>query len=253
MLLGLAVVLGFLFAEVMTASILHGFGAPITISGDIGMRETLALAAIKVGSALGAALLVVFGVASWRRMGIVGDPGSFLAGMRLLAPAGLLVICPTVGAALAGGNPLIDPDLSLELGVAFVALALVVSISEELWFRGLLVDALQSARRPWLTIIGSAVLFAVPHIPGGPAAALNAAAVGLAVGIPFTVVRLQVGSLWPLITWHAIIDTWAFLHTAAVTAEGLPDLLDAAAMLVLPALIALGYAWWFAKAQRDPA
>ena len=171
--------------------------------------------------------------------------------MRALAPVGILVIALPLGAVLASGDRVFDPDLSTALIAALVAAAIMIAISEELWFRGLLVDALESARTPWLTIVASSVLFGLPHLPGGPAAVVNAIAVTLAVGVPFTVVRLRGGSIVPLIAWHAIIDTWAFLHTASVTAQGSPSIGEAVATLVVPSLIAaLGYVWWYRRGMR---
>jgi membrane protease YdiL (CAAX protease family) len=250
LLLGLAVVLGFVFAEVVAGAVLYGLGAPVELAGELDMAEVLVLGAVKLTSALAAAAVVVWGGLTWARIGVPGPPGSMRAGWNALLPVTILVIALPLGAALASGDPLFDPDLEPRLAVALVALAIVVAVSEELWFRGLLVDALQSARMPWVTIIASAVLFGVPHLPGGPAAMLNALAVTLAVGIPYTVVRLRCGSLVPLVVGHALIDAWAFLHTASVTPQGSPDAGDVAATLVLPSLVAIGYLWWFTRTPR---
>jgi membrane protease YdiL (CAAX protease family) len=247
LLLGVATVLAFIFFDLLGAVVLHQFGAPVEITGDLQVGEVLTLCAMKVGSIVAALAFVWSGYTTWRRIGLDAPPGGAGAGLRALAPVGVLVIGLPLGASLASGDPLFDPDLSSGLVVALVLASILIAISEELWFRGVLVDVLESARMPWLTIVAASVMFGLPHLPGGPAAAVNAAAVTLAVGVPFTIVRLRCGSIIPLIIWHTIIDAWAFLHTASVTAQGSPGVGEAVATLVVPALIALGYMWWYQR------
>ncbi len=245
--LGVFVVMSFILVQGVVAALLVATDVDVTVDGEITFTKTLPIAAVQVAGVLAVAALVAFGFSTWRRIAVPGPPGSFAAGWRALLPVGVLVIAPTVGVALAQDVPLIDPHVTPTLAAALIVLALLIAINEELWFRGLLVDALETARRPWLTIIGSAVLFGLPHVGDSTVYALNAVAVTLAVGIPFTVVRLRCGSLGPLIAWHAIVDAWAFLHTASVTPQGSPDVGDVVATLVLPALVAIGYLWWYLR------
>lgn len=153
----------------------------------------------------------------------------------------------SVAAAIAEGDSLVAGSLDPFEVAAFAVFAVFIGINEELWFRGLLVAELGGAARPWLAVLGSGLLFGLPHVAGDAATTLNAIAVALAVGIPFAVVRVRGASLLPLVGWHAIIDAWAFVHTASVVAQGAPSLGEIAAGLVLPALIAAVYLAWLAR------
>ena len=248
--LGVFVVLSFVLVQVLASALLFALDVDLDITGGVSLAEATSIGAIQAAGIVAISVLVAIGHISWQRLAVRGPRGSFAAGWRALLPVGLLVIGPTLALALAGDDPVIAPNVTPTLAIAFVALALLISINEELWFRGLLVDALDSARRPWLTIIGASVLFGLPHVGDTSAHLLNAIAVTLAVGVPFTVVRLRCGSLGPLIVWHALIDTWAFLHTASVTPEGSPDPGEIAASLVLPALVAIGYVVWYRRGVR---
>jgi membrane protease YdiL (CAAX protease family) len=245
-------VLGFLFVQLAALALV----GPIRIEGQIGAPQAWQLALVQsIGIAV-VVLVVALGVTSWRRLGVVGSPaGAFDAGWRLLMPVGLLVIGPTVGYALFSDRDVIHADIDLVRTLAFVVLAGAIALNEELWFRGLVVDQLERAGRPWLVVGAGAVLFGAPHVAASPASWLNAAAVTLAVAVPFTIARLHVRSIWPLVLWHALIDIWAFLHTASVVPQGSPSLVDALATLVLPALIAAGYVVWWRRrgtAQLTP-
>ncbi|MCW2920866.1 MAG: protease self-immunity family protein [Thermoleophilia bacterium] len=250
LLLGVVVVLAFIFFDLLAGVLLQVLGFPVDLSGDIQVGEVLTLCAMKLVSILAAVAFVMSGYSTWQRIGLDAPPPVVHAGLRALAPVGVLVIGLPLGASLASGDALFDSDLTPGLAAAFVAASILIAVSEELWFRGVLVDVLESARMPWLTIAASSVLFGLPHLPGGSAAALNALAVTLAVGVPFTIVRLRCGSIIPLIIWHAVIDAWAFLHTASVTAQGSPGVGEAVATLVVPALVALGYVWWYRRGRR---
>lgn len=222
-------------------------GHRIDVHGQLQVADALRLSAVQAIGALFAVALVLTWVGSWRRVGLRAPAGSAVAGWSALLPVGLLVIAPTIGYVLATGKPLVHPSIDPAEAMAYVLLAVLVSINEELWFRGLVVDVLGGRLRPWLVIAGSALLFGLPHYGGSAASLLNMAGVTLAVGIPFAVVRLRHHSLVPLIAWHAVIDAWAFLHTARVVATGDPSTTEMAVGLVLPAVLGVGYLVWFAK------
>ncbi len=247
--LGVFVVLGFISVQFAAGALLYALDVDLQVSGDVSLAEALAISAIQVIGILAIVALVMAGHATWRGIGIRAPRGAFGAGWRALMPVGLLVIGPSVGVALVSDAGIVADRVTPTLAVAFITLALLIAINEELWFRGLLVDALDTARRPWLTIVASAVLFGLPHAGNTTAHLVNAIAVTLAVGIPFTVVRLRFGGLGSLIAWHALIDTWAFLHTASVTPQGSPDIADVVATLVLPSLVAIGYVWWYRRTR----
>lgn len=207
----------------------------------LGVATALDISVLHVAGIATALALVWGGLSSWRRIGVIAPRGSFARGLRMLAPVGLLVIGPPLVYALVTDARVVDERVGLPLAAALSLLALLIAIDEELWFRGLVVDRLGGATRPLFVVLSSAVLFGLPHYAGSSATLLNAAAVGLAVGIPFAVVRLRAGSIWPLVTWHFLIDAWAFLHTSSIVPEGAPSVGEIVAALVLPTLIALGY------------
>ncbi|MCW2950071.1 MAG: hypothetical protein JWN41_1084, partial [Thermoleophilia bacterium] len=103
------------------------------------------------------------------------------------------------------------------------------------------------------SIMASALLFALPHFSGDRASLANAASVLLAIGIPFACVRLLTHTLVPLIVCHAIVDAWAFLHTATIQPAGAPTNGEIVAGLVGPALIAFGYVLAFMLSVRRRA
>ncbi len=245
--LGIFVVLSFILVQIGASALLIVLDADLDVTGDLSLAEVAAIGAVQLAGILTITLLVLAGSMSWDRLGMRAPARSFAAGWWALLPVGLLVIGPSMAVALAGDDPVLARDVSPSLALGFVALAMLISANEELWFRGLLVDSLQSARRPWLTVFGAALLFGLPHVGDTTAHLVNALAVTLAVGIPFVVVRLRHGALAPLIVWHALVDAWAFLHTASVTPEGSPDPGEIVATLVLPSLVAIGYLVWFRR------
>lgn len=249
------VVLLFLLVQATAFIVLDRLSVDLDVAGGIDVRLALALMFVQVIGIGAVVLFVRFGSTTWRDLGMRDTPrGSFDRGWRLLMPVGLLVIAPTLGYAIASADePVIGDGVGLSLALAFVLLSIAIAVNEELWFRGLVVDRLERGGRDLLVIGGSALLFGLPHLGSTRASVLNAVAVTLAVGIPFTVARMRVRSLWPLIAWHALIDTWAFIHTGSVVAEGSPSLVDALVSLVLPALVAAGYVAWFMRSRRRPA
>jgi membrane protease YdiL (CAAX protease family) len=217
------------------------------------VRGALALAASQLLLILVGLALVHSGVSSLRGVGLREPARRVAAGVWALAPAGLVVVVPTIAYVAGVEGDLFAAHLTLAKAAAFVLLAILIAVNEELWFRGLLVDVLGGARRPWLAIAGSTVLFGLPHLSGNAASLLNALGVTLAVGVPFAVVRLRHGALVPMIAWHALIDTWAFLHTSSVVAQGDPSASDILVGLILPTILAAGYLSWYAGVRRREA
>ncbi len=238
----------FVVVQAFAVGVLFAVGLDVDVDDALDTRGALVLVAVQLAGIAAVALLVATGASSWRRLGVLDQPaGSFGAGMRLLAPVGLLVVAPSLLFALFAGDPLLADHVTVGSGAALLALAIAIGVNEELWFRGLVVDRLQQARRPWLTVFAASVLFGLPHLSSGSASIVNAIGVTLAVAVPFTVVRMTCSSLWSMVAWHAIIDAWAFLHTSTVVATGSYELDEALVALVLPAALAVGYARWFVR------
>lgn len=231
----------------VVAVIAEGLGWDLELSERIATRDALVLTLLDVVPITLFALLVA---ARWfdpLRVGVRAAAGSFGAGMRLLAPACLVVLGPSVLIGATADGPLLAAGMTPARATAFVLLASLIAISEELWFRGAVVDAAARSGGTWLPLVASALLFGAPHYAGDSATLLNAVAVSLAVGIPFTIVRMRVGSIWAGVVWHTAIDAWAFLHTGGVSPTGSPDPTEMLVALVLPGLVAAGYLTWFAR------
>lgn len=252
-LLALLLVVAFAAVQSVTLGAMAAADWDIDVAGEIGVRDALQLSLMQVAGIAVALAMVASGVSSWRGIGLRAGPGSVTRGGRALLPVGVLVIVPSLAYAAASSDSIVDPQLGPARAAAFVLLAVLIAANEELWFRGLVVDLLGGRARPVLVIILSAVLFGAPHYAGTSATLLNSIAVALAVGVPFAAVRLRHQSLLPLIAWHAVIDIWAFLHTASVVAEGDPTTAELAAGLFLPSLIAIAYLAWYLRAARHPA
>lgn len=246
------VVLLFVIVQALATTGLILSGAQIDLEGELGVGDALRLSLVQVVGIAAALGMVVVGMATWHRIGLREPAGAARAGWYALLPVGLVMIAPTVGYVVATGGDLVHSDVQPLEAIAYVLLALLIATNEELWFRGLVVDVLGGSLRPWLVVFVSSVLFGLPHLGSGSAAALNAVAVMLAVGVPFAVVRLRYGSLLPLIGLHAVIDTWAFLHTSSVVAEGSPTAGEVAIGLLLPAALAAGYITWYRRSLQPP-
>jgi membrane protease YdiL (CAAX protease family) len=244
----IGLVLCFLAVQVVASVVVAESTGSLDIDGKLGTSAAMSLSLIQaVGIAVGL-IFVAAGVASRRGVGLRATPREVAAGSWALMPVGVLVIVPTIGASVASGDGLLYDGVGAARIAAFVLLAVLIAVNEELWFRGLVVDVLGGPRRRMLVLVVSSILFGLPHMGASAATALNSVGVTLAVGIPFAAVRLRHHALLPLIAWHAAIDAWAFLHTASVVAEGDPSIGDAATGLVLPLGLAIGYVLWLRRA-----
>ena len=126
------------------------------------------------------------------------------------------------------------------------ALALLIGLHEETWFRGVILTAL-ATRGPTYGLVASAMLFGVAHsfnvlTTGAPAAAVAyQVATAALIGIVFGAVRLRTGALWPAIAGHAAVDWAALLILYPSTAPRTPTVLTAAGgLLIYGTLAAIG-------------
>jgi hypothetical protein len=110
--------------------------------------------------------------------------------------------------------------------VMFVTInTLMVGVSEEVMFRGVLFRAFDKAMSIWLAIILTSILFGAVHILNvfitgqlGPAIMQSIAAV--MSGFVFMAILIRTGSIWPAIIYHFFWDCLLFLagNTAGTTA-----------------------------------
>lgn len=251
-LLALLVVVAFIATQVVALGLLAAVHLDLTVRGRVSLHEgEVLLWTQAVGVAFAVAPLLLRRLAPVR-LALRPLPGALRSATLALVPVGVLVIGPSLLVALVQHDRLLAPGLDAVRIAMFVLLAALIAVNEELWFRGYVVDRLGAGRRPLFTAIASSLLFGVPHFTGSAASLLNAGAVTLAVGVPFAAVRLRYRALLPLVLWHAAIDAWAFLHEAAVEAQGNPSTEEIVGGMVLPALVACGYLAWLGRARVTP-
>lgn len=177
---------------------------------------------------------------------------SIVRGVLLLSPVLIVfTVLPLIG-LIAAGDAVVSDQLATRLIPALVALALAVGIAEEVAYRYLLVEVLGGARAPLLSTTLSAALFGLSHVSSGESYVLaNAAAAGLAVGIPFAAVRIAGAPLAALVCAHAAIDTFALLRLGGLDLSRSPGAGELHTMIVMAALIALGYLLWLRSVTRQ--
>ena len=159
-------------------------------------------------------LLTSFGW--WKRIGF-WNPGS-IRDIPLFIPLILLIV---VIYSIPSSNLPGYTYLSL------LALAILIGFTEEIFFRGLLLESLLPAGITRAVLL-SAVLFGLPHllkIVSGiwdPYFAIAATLFATGIGICFAALRIRTGTIWPLIGIHILIDYNALIsggfevHTGSI-------------------------------------
>jgi membrane protease YdiL (CAAX protease family) len=230
-------------------------------------RRPLLMSAVVVVAllAVGLVLHVVFA-------GVPPGPGRLLLTAGVLVPslAIALLIAGRLGFRRSGFRRDLDPTgrwslllLALPLLAAAVvlpvraslgaapflltgALAVLVALHEETWFRGVILTSL-ATRGPTYAVVASAMLFGIAHsfnvlTTGAPAAAVAYQVASAAlVGIVFGAVRLRTGMIWPSVLGHAAVDWAALLVLYPSTAPQTPHLLTViGGLLIYGTLAAVG-------------
>jgi membrane protease YdiL (CAAX protease family) len=169
-----------------------------TIGAFILLIEwTRALVSIHPGEAVAAVVLGAAGLA----MTTVGFPTAQLGlstshlGLRILGGLALAAVLLLPAAARASGAPILPASLAL--------IAVMISVAQELAFRGALYAALNEAGGAPLAIVGSTVAWTAAHALSHPAAFLGAVA---AAGLLLALWRWACRDLVAPIIGHVIAD-----------------------------------------------
>ena len=126
--------------------------------------------------------------------------------------------------------------------MAFLAVAIVGPVTEEVIFRGLIFSRLRRAMRPWLAVVLASAVFALRH---GQVVWICYTFV---VGLVFTAVAAGAGSIVPSVVMHIVFN--ATNEVMALCAQRMPEWLPLA-MGVPLATIGLGVcAVFLARALR---
>jgi hypothetical protein len=134
--------------------------------------------------------------------------------------------------------------------IAMIALnTLLVGISEETMFRGVLFRALFTQYRVWTAIIVSSILFGAVHIlnvfnTGDLGGALMQSVPAAMSGVLFVAIVIRTESIWPAIIYHWLWDCVLFVLLTGSQASGVeadPAALEAlgSAQTFLPLVMGL--------------
>lgn len=108
---------------------------------------------------------------------------------------------------------IIEGDLA-NLIANLVVVWVTAAFIEELLFRGYLINRFvdlqqRASRASWaIAVVGSSVVFGLPHIDQGAQGMIHTGSVGLVFGIAFLMTGRK---LWPLVLSHGLIDTLDFI------------------------------------------
>jgi membrane protease YdiL (CAAX protease family) len=166
-------------------------------------------------------LLAVVAWKGWRDVGLNAPTSSR---SLLLAWLPMIYIVAGLGFSVSFGLP--------PAGVVMLILinTLFVGLSEELMFRGVLLQAFRSALSIWPAVILTSVAFGAIHsmnvfITGNLVDALVQSTAAFVSGLIFIALRLRTGSLWPSIIVHALWDFATFTMIASQAPDA-PSVID---------------------------
>jgi uncharacterized protein len=90
--------------------------------------------------------------------------------------------------------------------IPYFALAATAGVCEEFLYRGFAMAALaRLGLNSWLVVVLTAILFGLAHLYQGRSGLVGTSLVGLILGAA----RLLLGSMLPMVLWHAVIDAVA--------------------------------------------
>ena len=112
---------------------------------------------------------------------------------------------PTTITELPGGTSWDSSPVALIL--TFISICILTPISEELLFRGYILDALNRLHGKWPAIIISSIIFGMVHFDPFT---MGMATIG---GVIYGWIRMRTGSLVPGIVAHAMWNTMALMFT----------------------------------------
>lgn len=214
------------------------------------MADTLDSAS---GAAVAPSALLVFGllaqqvgqavwpviVSKWKGLGVVRDwrlifhwsdvPIGFgaallAAGAAALAAFGAEALVDLADQADADNTQFLrDAEGSVWFWPIVAAVIFGAPLSEELFFRGLCLRAFEKRGGPILAVVGSTLLFTLPHYAGGSLAGTVVlfAAIG-SVGLVLAIVTLVVNRLWPAIFAHILFNGMGVLGALGAFGETAP-------------------------------
>ncbi|MYM64205.1 CPBP family intramembrane glutamic endopeptidase [Pseudomaricurvus sp. HS19] len=193
-------------------------GARLIVADDTTLNELVTSGIGWHFAAAIALLLTAISVFKWRDMHFT-RPHSLV---RTLWFPGIYLVLFASGVAFLGAPP-------LGVVVFVVINTLMVGVSEELMFRGVLFRALAASMSIWRAIIVTTVLFGAVHtlnvfITGELGEALVQSVAATMSGLVLIAIVIRTGSIWPAITYHFLWDCLLFLVSSSVASgnQGVP-------------------------------
>lgn len=173
----------------------------------VGADEAVAALLIAAGATLSAIVGILVMRASrqpYREYGFRA-PRNLRAAWWLLPPVATIVLIASTGSAA--------PPLGTSL--AYLLLAVVVAVNEEVWFRGAILAVLRPAGLR-TTVVASSALFGILHLANlasgaSPVMTLLQVAFATLFGLVTVEVVVLTGSLWPTIGWHLAWNLTSYL------------------------------------------
>lgn len=196
---------------------------------------------------LAAAFLLV--VVAWQRWDDVGLERAPAAGSLRLLWLPALYIAGFLAIAVLLGLPPIAVIFFVLVNTFFVGL------SEELMFRGILLQAFRHRMAIWPAILLTALLFGGIHslnvfTTGHLLTSVIQSGAALLSGLLFIAIRLRTGSLWPAIITHGLWDFGTFTMGASGGAPADPQMAQTTFQMLFPLLLVLPnaiYALWLLR------
>ncbi|WP_333816184.1 CPBP family intramembrane glutamic endopeptidase [Tabrizicola sp.] len=134
----------------------------------------------------------------------------------------VLLLLPILGLALAIGLP--PPRATAFLAVN----TLIVALSEEWMFRGILFRALAARHRPWTAILLTSFIFGAVHVLNGftfgdlmQSSAQAVAA--MMTGLLLVALLIRTGSIWPAVGFHMIWNFGLLLVAYEAAQQTMPE------------------------------
>jgi membrane protease YdiL (CAAX protease family) len=178
---------------------------------------------------IGLGNVVSFGIVlvwAWRRARQPDRDVFLLRGFRLILLVPLTVLVAGLGIIVSemdnvfrffvpvpGALVAYFHELTMSGAASLVTLGVVAPITEELFFRGVILRGLLGQFRSGKAIVVAAAMFSVYHVV--PYQLLGAFAAGVVLGWVF----VRTGSLWPCIIGHALYNTHVQILTAVLGIE----------------------------------
>ncbi|MCW3014620.1 MAG: family intrarane metalloprotease [Solirubrobacterales bacterium] len=165
-----------------------------------------------------------------------------LIGSYVILLLGLAAVALPFTAETSGGNGLVPDGTSLGWTLTFIALATVIApVFEEIFYRGIMFQALRARRGTWTAAVISSVFFAIAHLEFDPVVLIDRSLIGIGLCYLFA----RTGRLLPGMFAHsinnAIVAPLAIGWTWQVPAVVVVSLL---AVLALAALVSSRRGTW---------